>query len=145
MRIIGDISRSPRGRGGPARPRNVLGDPATLRDPGHDSPLVLVFDDIHWGEATFLDLVEHIADWTRDAPILLLCMARPELLDERPAWAGGKPTRRRSSSSRFTAEESGELVEHLLGEVELPADGRERGSPRRRKGTRSSSRSSSAC
>ena len=44
-------------------------------------PLVCVFDDLHWGEATFLDLVEHVADLSRGAPILLLCMARPDLLD----------------------------------------------------------------
>ena len=50
----------------------------------------VVFDDIHWGEPTFLDLVEHVADWSRDAPILLLCLARPELLDRRPSWGGGK-------------------------------------------------------
>ena len=55
-----------------------------------ERPLVLVFDDIHWGEATFLDLVEHIADWSRGSPILLMCMARPDLLDLRPGWAGGK-------------------------------------------------------
>ena len=53
-------------------------------------PLVCVFDDVHWGEETFLDLVEHVADLSRDAPILLLCMARPELLDLRASWAGGK-------------------------------------------------------
>src|SRR4029079_18802625 len=53
-------------------------------------PLVIVFDDLHWGEPVFLDLVEHIADFSRDAPILLLCMARPELLDRRPRWAGGE-------------------------------------------------------
>jgi class 3 adenylate cyclase/tetratricopeptide (TPR) repeat protein len=53
-------------------------------------PLVCVFDDLHWGEATFLDLVEHVADLARDAPILLLCMARPELLDRRTGWGGGK-------------------------------------------------------
>ncbi len=53
-------------------------------------PLVCVFDDLQWGEETFLDLVEHVADLSRDAPILLLCMARPELLDRRPGWAGGK-------------------------------------------------------
>jgi class 3 adenylate cyclase/tetratricopeptide (TPR) repeat protein len=55
-----------------------------------DGPLVVVFDDIQWGETTFLDLIEHIADLSRGAPILLLCMARPELLDARPGWAGGK-------------------------------------------------------
>jgi class 3 adenylate cyclase/tetratricopeptide (TPR) repeat protein len=55
-----------------------------------DVPLVVVFDDIQWGEATFLDLIEHVADLSRGAPILLLCMARPELLDVRPGWGGGK-------------------------------------------------------
>ena len=49
-----------------------------------ERPLVCVFDDVHWGEETFLDLIEHVADLSRDAPILLLCMARPDLLDRRP-------------------------------------------------------------
>src|SRR5207253_8567643 len=53
-------------------------------------PLVCVFDDVHWGEETFLDLLEHVADLSRDAPILLLCIARPELLDRRSGWGGGK-------------------------------------------------------
>ncbi len=53
-------------------------------------PLVCVFDDLHWGEETFLDLVEHVADLSRDAPILLLCMARQDLLDRRVGWGGGK-------------------------------------------------------
>ena len=55
-----------------------------------ERPLVCVFDDVHWGEETFLDLIEHVADLSRDAPILLLCIARPELLDRRAGWAGGK-------------------------------------------------------
>jgi predicted ATPase len=54
------------------------------------SPLVLLLEDIHWAEETLLDLVEHLADWAQDAPLLLLCLARPDLLDHRPAWAGGK-------------------------------------------------------
>jgi class 3 adenylate cyclase/tetratricopeptide (TPR) repeat protein len=54
-------------------------------------PLVLVLDDLQWAEPTFVDLVEHVADWARDAPLLVLIMARPELLDARPAWGGGKP------------------------------------------------------
>src|SRR5439155_2063457 len=53
-------------------------------------PLVVVFEDIHWAEPTLLDLIEHVADLSRDAPMLLLCLARTELLDERPGWAGGK-------------------------------------------------------
>jgi class 3 adenylate cyclase/tetratricopeptide (TPR) repeat protein len=53
-------------------------------------PLVVVFDDVHWGEPTLFDLIEHISDFSRDAPILILCMGRPELLDRRPGWGGGK-------------------------------------------------------
>jgi class 3 adenylate cyclase/predicted nucleic acid-binding protein len=50
------------------------------------APLVVIFDDIQWGEETFLDLVEHIALLSSEASILLLCCARPELLDRRPGW-----------------------------------------------------------
>ncbi len=53
-------------------------------------PVVAVVDDLHWGEPALFDLIEHIADFSRDAPILILCMARPELLDSRPGWGGGK-------------------------------------------------------
>ncbi len=56
-----------------------------------EQPVVAVFDDVQWAEPTFLDLIEHISNWTRHAPVLLICLARPELLDERPTWGGGKP------------------------------------------------------
>jgi predicted ATPase/class 3 adenylate cyclase len=49
-------------------------------------PLVVVLDDLHWAEPTFLDLVEHVAGSTRDVPLLVICLARPELLDARPPW-----------------------------------------------------------
>jgi class 3 adenylate cyclase/tetratricopeptide (TPR) repeat protein len=49
-------------------------------------PLVVVLDDLHWAEPTFLDLVEHVVGATRDVPLLVVCLARPELLDARPAW-----------------------------------------------------------
>ena len=53
-------------------------------------PLVVCFEDIHWAEPTFLDLVEYLAGFVSDAPMLLLCVARPEFLDERPAWLSGR-------------------------------------------------------
>jgi class 3 adenylate cyclase/tetratricopeptide (TPR) repeat protein len=61
-----------------------------LEEVAGERPLVVVFDDIQWGEPTFLDLVDHVADLSRGAPILLLCIARPEFLDQRPGWGGGK-------------------------------------------------------
>jgi class 3 adenylate cyclase/tetratricopeptide (TPR) repeat protein len=54
------------------------------------APVVAVFDDLHWGEQALFDLIEHLTDFSRVAPILILCMARPELLDARPGWGGGK-------------------------------------------------------
>jgi class 3 adenylate cyclase/tetratricopeptide (TPR) repeat protein len=56
-----------------------------------EQPLVCILDDLHWAEGTFLDLVEHVALLARGTPILLLCLARPELLDARPGWAAAKP------------------------------------------------------
>ena len=56
-----------------------------------ERPLVVFFEDVHWAEPTFLDLVEYLAERVRGAPILLVCIARPELLEERPGWGRGKP------------------------------------------------------
>ncbi|HET8587413.1 MAG TPA: AAA family ATPase, partial [Candidatus Limnocylindria bacterium] len=63
---------------------------ALLERVAEERPLVLVLDDLQWAEPPMFDLVEHLVDWVRDAPMLLLCIARPELLDARPGWGGGK-------------------------------------------------------
>jgi tetratricopeptide (TPR) repeat protein len=69
---------------------------------------------VHWGERTFLDLIEHIADWARDTPILLLCLARPDLLDERPSWAGGKLNATSLLLEPLPDDACGTLIENLL-------------------------------
>jgi class 3 adenylate cyclase/tetratricopeptide (TPR) repeat protein len=79
-----------------------------------DEPLVCLFDDIQWGEETFLELVEHVADLSRGAPIFLLCMARPELLDRRPTWAGGKLNATTVLLEPLSEEETDELMSRLL-------------------------------
>jgi class 3 adenylate cyclase len=56
-----------------------------------DRPTLLVFEDLHWADASLLDLVELLAARLRDLPIMLLVLARPELLDSRPGWGGGLP------------------------------------------------------
>src|SRR3954454_8478152 len=56
----------------------------------HERPVVLVFEDLHWADDGLLDFVDQLVDWARSAPILVLCTARPELLERRPGWGGGK-------------------------------------------------------
>jgi class 3 adenylate cyclase/tetratricopeptide (TPR) repeat protein len=81
-----------------------------------DRPVVFMIDDLQWAEPTFLDLVEHIADLARDAPILLACMARPELLDDHPAWAGGKLNATSILLEPLGPEECATLVANLLAD-----------------------------
>jgi hypothetical protein len=57
---------------------------------GRDRPTALVFEDLHWADPSLLDLLEYLAARVRDAPALLLALARPELLDARPGWGGGR-------------------------------------------------------
>jgi class 3 adenylate cyclase/tetratricopeptide (TPR) repeat protein len=89
-----------------------------------ERPVVVVFDDLHWGEPTFLDLVEHVADLSRDAPILLLCMARPELLDVRPAWGGGKLNAATVLLEPLAPDETAELLAALGGDLGDELQGR---------------------
>jgi class 3 adenylate cyclase/tetratricopeptide (TPR) repeat protein len=90
------------------------------------APLAVVFDDIHWGEPTFLDLIEHITDWAREAPILVLCLARPDLLDERAGWGGGKFNATTISLEPLSDGECGDLIGNLLGRAALPDEARDR-------------------
>jgi class 3 adenylate cyclase/tetratricopeptide (TPR) repeat protein len=97
-----------------------------LEEEAATQPLVLYFDDLQWADPTFLDLVEHIADWSRDAPIFLLCAARPDLLDLRPTWGGGKLNASSLLLESLSPGESAELVGGLLEEVELDDKARAR-------------------
>ena len=71
-------------------PRDAARVPSSARARAAERPQVVVVDDLQWAEPVFVDLVEHVADLSRDAPIFLLCVARTELLDVRPDWGGGK-------------------------------------------------------
>ena len=85
-------------------------------------PLVLVFEDVHWGEEPLLEVIEHLAGFVRTAPLLLLCLARPELLDVRPAWGGGRVRAVTLELDALGAEESGELVSALADEIGVTVD-----------------------
>jgi class 3 adenylate cyclase/tetratricopeptide (TPR) repeat protein len=88
----------------------------TLEAAAARTPLIVLLDDVHWGEEAFLDLVEHVADWTREAPILLLCLARPDLLERRPGWVSARPNATSVVLEPLSAEESERFVEGLLDE-----------------------------
>jgi hypothetical protein len=85
-------------------------------------PLVAVFDDVQWATPTFLDLLEHITDWSRDAPILLLAIARPELVEARPTWGGGKMNATSLLLEPLDDSAVGEIVANLVGRQPLPAE-----------------------
>ncbi|MEN3312144.1 MAG: hypothetical protein V7645_1473, partial [Actinomycetota bacterium] len=86
-------------------------------------PLVVVFEDIHWAESAFLDLIEHL-ETTARAPLLLLCAARPDLLEHRPEWS------QRSGPlielEPLSDEESELIVANLLGDAPFPVEVRNR-------------------
>ena len=86
-----------------------------LEQEAQDAPLVCVLDDLHWGEETFLNLVEEMAALAGDAPILLLCMARPDLLEHRSAWGDGNPNATAALIEPLDEEESVCLIEELGG------------------------------
>jgi predicted ATPase len=83
-------------------------------------PLVIVIDDLHWAESTFLDLIEHVAKFSRDFPILLVCIARPELLDKRPGWSGDKLKATTIFVEPLSEAECRELITTLLDRAPLP-------------------------
>ncbi|MDQ3964329.1 MAG: AAA family ATPase [Actinomycetota bacterium] len=78
-------------------------------------PLVIVFDDIHWAEETFLDLLDHLVEWTTEAPLFVLCLARQELLDNRPTWGGGKMNSTTMLIDALRQEDARDLFAHVLG------------------------------
>ena len=86
-----------------------------LEQAAQEQPLVVLFDDLHWAEEKLLDLVEHVADLSRDAPLLLLCIARPELLEHRPSWGGGKWNATTVLLEPLDAAETEELIAELGG------------------------------
>ncbi len=88
--------------------------------------LVIVFDDIQWAEPTFLDLLDYLAIFIQDTPILIVCLARPELLDLRPGWMTSNPHSRLVSLGALTDLESDGLITNLVGGADVPRSARAR-------------------
>ncbi|MER7706988.1 AAA family ATPase [Kitasatospora sp. NPDC097605] len=80
---------------------------------GRSRPVILVWEDLHWAESTLLDLVEEIATWLRDVPVLLLCVARPELFETRAGWGAGTPDAVTVDLGPMTGEQTAALVGSL--------------------------------
>ncbi len=89
--------------------RTVIEASATRR------PLVLAFEDIHWADDGMLDAIEYLGQWVR-APLLLLGLARDELLERRAGWGGGRRNATQLFLDPLTGPDSRELVSALLGE-----------------------------
>ncbi len=84
--------------------------------------LVLLFEDLHWADPALLAFVDHLVDWSRDLPILVLCTARPELYERHPTWGGGTRNSTTVSLSPLSTAETERLVFSLLETAVLPAE-----------------------
>ena len=76
-------------------------------------PMILVFEDIHWAEEPLLELIEHMTEWVRDGSLMILCLARPELLDVRSNWGGGRVRATAVELEPLAAADSETLIDAL--------------------------------
>jgi class 3 adenylate cyclase/predicted ATPase len=108
--------------GGVAAPEELYWEVRRLLESlAAERPVVLYLDDLQWGEPMLLDLLDHVADLSRGAPILLLCTARPELLDDRPAWGGGKLTATTVLLEPLAVDEAEALLDELGDDLDREA------------------------
>jgi len=88
-------------------------------------PLVLVFEDLHWADDGVLDFVDGLVDWASGIPLLLLCTTRPELLERRPGWGGGKTNALTISLPPLADDDTARLLGSLLERPMLAAETQE--------------------
>ncbi|HXH95800.1 MAG TPA: hypothetical protein VNH40_01200, partial [Gaiellaceae bacterium] len=85
-------------------------------------PLVLVLEDLHWADEGLLDFVDELVDWLSGVPLLVVCSARPELLERRPTWGGGKLNASTIALSPLTQEQTALLIAYTVERSVLPAE-----------------------
>ena len=90
---------------------------------GH-GPMVIVLEDLHWADDAMLDFTDHLVEWAADVPLLVVCTARPELLERRRDWGGGKPNATTIALRPLSDEDTRSLVSSLLEQVVLPDETR---------------------
>jgi class 3 adenylate cyclase/tetratricopeptide (TPR) repeat protein len=85
-------------------------------------PLVMVFEDMHWADDGLLDFIDHLVDWATGVPILVIATARPELLDRRQTWGGGKLNVSTIALTPLSDEEAAQIIHGVLDQAVLPAE-----------------------
>jgi class 3 adenylate cyclase len=93
-----------------------------LEELAEQRPLVLAFEDLHWADDGLLDFVDYLVDWATDVPILVVASARPELLERRPGWGGGKRNATTISLAPLGGEDTARLIAALIERSVLPAE-----------------------
>src|SRR5438445_4495164 len=78
------------------------------------NPLVIVFEDLHWSSDSLLDLAEFVMQPRGEAAVLMIVLARPELLDRRPNWGGGRLNHLAIALEPLACNDIADLVRHLL-------------------------------
>ena len=91
-----------------------------------EGSVVLIVEDIHWAEPTLLDVLETIADWLRDTPLLVVCTARSEIFERRPGWGGGRPDAAVLAVRPLSRADMDLLIQNLVRHPGLDADAKER-------------------
>jgi class 3 adenylate cyclase/tetratricopeptide (TPR) repeat protein len=87
----------------------------------HRWPLVLILDDIHWAEPSLLDLVEHVADTSAGVPLLILCTARHEVLEDAPGFLADRHRAHVIELQELSRADTARVLRNLIGDVQLPA------------------------
>jgi class 3 adenylate cyclase/tetratricopeptide (TPR) repeat protein len=82
-------------------------------------PTVLVFEDLHWADEALLAFLEYLAEWAQGVPLLIVCVARPELYERRPGWGAGQRNAHTINVAPLSDQETAELVSHLASSTVL--------------------------
>ncbi|HXY81724.1 MAG TPA: adenylate/guanylate cyclase domain-containing protein [Gaiellaceae bacterium] len=85
-------------------------------------PVVLVLEDLHWADEGLLDFVDELVDWLSGVALLVVCSARPELLERRPGWGGGKLNASTLALSPLSQQQTAVLISQVLERALLPAE-----------------------
>ena len=121
-RQVGPLAGLTRGDGPPSRDEAFAAWRRLLEALAEQRPTVLVFEDLHWADDDLLDFVDGLVDDLEAVPLLLVCTARPELLDRRPGWGGGKLNAHTISLAPLSDDETASLLHLLVERRLLPVD-----------------------